>query len=302
MAPRPAWKGYLKLSLVTCAVELSNATTQSEKVSFRTLNRKTGHTVKREYVDAETGKTVEDDDQVKGYDLGGEEFLIVEEDEIEAVQIESSHTLNLDSFVDKAEIEQVYLDTPYYLTPADKVSEEAFAVIRAALEAKKMAGLARIVLYRRERPAVIEPLGSGMLLTTLRYGNTVREADEMFNDIEDVKIDKEMIDLASHIIDMKKATFDPSRFEDRYENALLDLIKAKKEGHKPPEPDKPEKPSNVVNLFDALKKSLANDAGAAKEKPAAKKPVRAAATKPVSDKPEDKPAPEKPPTKKRKSA
>ena len=184
MAPRPAWKGYLKLSLVTCAVELSNATTQSEKVSFRVLNRTTGNTVKRQYVDSATGKPVDDKNEVKGYEVDKDEFLLVEEDEIEAVQIESSHTLSLDSFVQKSAIQQIYLDTPYYLAPADEVSEEAFAVIREALANKKMAGLARIVLYQRERPVVIEPLGKGMLLTTLRYDNTVRQPDTVFGDIK----------------------------------------------------------------------------------------------------------------------
>lgn len=261
MAPRPAWKGYLKLSLVTCAVELSNATTQSEKVSFRVLNRSSGNTVRRQYVDSVTGKPVDAEDEVKGYEIAGDEFLLVEEKEIEAVQVESSHTMTLDAFVEKSQIEQIYLDTPYYLAPADKVSEEAFAVIRQALAEKKMAGLARIVLYRRERPVVIEALGKGMLLTTLRYDNTVRQPDTVFGEIKDVKIDQEMIDLATHIIDKKKARFDPSKFEDRYENALLDLIKAKKAGKKAPVVKAAPKPSNVVNLFDALKKSLAAEGG-----------------------------------------
>lgn len=274
MAPRPAWKGYLKLSLVTCAVELSNATTHAEKVSFRVLNRATGNTVSRQYIDSETGKPVKDDDEVKGYEVSSGDYLLIEEKEIDALQIESSHTLAIDTFVKKADIQQVYLDTPYYLAPADKVSQEAFAVIRDALEAKKMAGLARIVLYRRERPVVIEPLGKGMLLTTLRYDNTVRTADEVFDEIETVKTDKEMVDLASHIIDRKKGKFDPSKFEDEYENALLDLIKAKQAGKKPPVVKAEAKPSNVVNLFDALKRSL-NDEGGSAGKPKARKPADA---------------------------
>src|SRR6185312_8099376 len=201
MAPRPIWKGYLKLSLVTCAVELSGATTHAEKVSFRVINRATGNTVKRQYVDAVTGKPLEDQNEVKGYEVDKDEYLLIEEDEIDALQIESSHTMNLDGFVDKSEIEQIYLDTPYYVVPADKVSLEAFAVIRDALQAKKMAGLARIVLYRRERPVVIEPLGKGMLLTTLRYESTVRKPAVVFEEIEDVTMDKEMMDLATHIIE-----------------------------------------------------------------------------------------------------
>ena len=259
MAPRPAWKGYLKLSLVTCAVELTNVVTHAEKVSFRILNRKTGNLVKRIYVDAETGKPVEDDDQVKGYEVDSGEYIQIEEDEFEAVQIESSNMMSLDGFVDKASIQQIYLDTPYYLTPADKVSEDAFAVIRDAMADKKKAGLARIVLYRRERPVLVEPLGKGMVLTTLRYDNTVRQPEMVFDGIDKVKTDKEMIELAETIIDKKAGKFDPSEFDDKYEEALLELIRAKKTGKRAPKPKKAEKPSNVVNLFDALKKSLAAD-------------------------------------------
>ncbi|WP_256754237.1 Ku protein [Mesorhizobium sp. Mes31] len=275
MAPRPAWKGYLKLSLVTCAVELTNVVTHTEKVSFRVLNRKTGNTVKRIYVDAQTGKPLGDGDEVKGYEVSDGDFVHIEEDEIEAVQIESSHTMSLDGFVDKSSIQQIYLDTPYYVAPADAVSEEAFAVIRDAMAGKKMAGLARIVLYQRERPVVIEPLGKGMVLTTLRYDNTVRQPNTVFGDIKAVKTDQEMTDLAELIIDKKKAKFDPSKFDDKYEDALLELIRAKKAGKKAPKAEAAPKPSNVVNLFDALKKSLSSDAGSkassAKAKPAAKR-------------------------------
>ncbi len=280
MAPRPAWKGYLKLSLVTCAIELTNVVTHTEKVSFRVLNRKTGNTVKRIYVDSETGKPLGEGDEIKGYEVSDGDFVHIEEDEIDAVQIESSHTMALDGFVDKSSIQQVYLDTPYYVAPADTVSEEAFAVIRDAMAGKKMAGLARIVLYSRERPVVIEPLGKGMVLTTLRYDNTVRQPDTVFGDIKAVKTDQEMTDLAELIIDKKKARFDPSRFDDKYEDALLELIRAKKAGKKMPKAKEAPKPSNVVNLFDALKKSLSSDGGAAKaSSPKAKPPAKGAKTK-----------------------
>jgi DNA end-binding protein Ku len=217
--------------------------------------------VKRQYVDSVTGKPIKDEDEVKGFEIGADEYLLIEEDEIDAVQIESSHTLNLEGFVSKSDIEQVYLDTPYYVTPADEVSEEAFAVIRDAMQDKKMSGLARIVLYRRERPVVIEPLDKGMLLTTLRYDKTVRKADDVFDGMKDVRIDKDMVDLASGIIDRRKMKFDPSKFEDKYEDALMDLIEAKKKGRKPPKSRPSTEPSNVVNLFDALKKSLASESG-----------------------------------------
>lgn len=279
MAPRPVWKGHLRLSLVSCAVELSNATDHSEKVSFRTLNRKTGNVVRRQYVDAASGKPVPEADEVKGYEIGKDEYLLVEDAEIDAVQIESSHMLNIESFVDRASIEQIYFDTPYYLSPADKVSQEAFAVLRDAMARKKMAGIARIVLYRRERPAMIEPFENGLLLTTLRYDNTVRKPEGLFAGLGRVKIDAEMINLASHIIDQKKAKFDPSKFEDRYENALMQLIRAKKAGKKPPTARSAEKPSNVVNLFDALKKSLAADGGGRRAARAAPSPTRRRAAK-----------------------
>ncbi|MBN9472123.1 MAG: Ku protein, partial [Bosea sp.] len=234
MAPRPAWKGYLKLSLVSCAVELTSATDHSEKVSFRVINRKTGNTVRRQYIDSVSGKPVDPDDEVKGYEIGSDEYLLVEEDEIDAVQIESSHTLSIEQFVDRAAIPQIYFDQPYYLSPSDEVSEEAFAVIREAMAKQKKAGIARIVLYRRERPVMIEPFDKGLLLTTLRYDKTVRQPDEVFGGLRKGKLDPELVDLATHIIDKKQAKFDPSGFEDHYEEALLALIEAKRKGKKPP--------------------------------------------------------------------
>jgi len=289
MAPRPAWKGYLKLSLVTCAVELSGATTQSEKVSFRTLNRQTGNAVRRQYIDQTTGKPVSEKNEVRGYEVEKDEFLLIEDEDLEAVQIESSHTLNLDSFVEKADVDPVYIEKPYYLTPGDKVSEEAFAVIRQALENKKMVGLARIVLYQRERPCMIEPFGKGMLLTTLRYGDTVRQADEAYDGIDKVKIDPDLLDLATRVIERKKGKFEPATFEDRYQQAVLDLVKSRKKSGKkvPAREAAEEKPSNVINLFDALKKSLAaGESKGGKDDEPAKKPAakKAPARKPPAGK------------------
>lgn len=271
----------MKLSLVTCAVELTNATTYAEKVSFKTLNRATGNTVKRQYLDSVTGKPVDSKNEVKGYKVGGDEFLLVEDEEIEAIQIESSHTLALDSFVKREEIEQIYLNSPYYLTPADKVSEEAFAVIRDALDNKKMAGLARIVLARRERPVLIEPKGKGMLLTTLRYDANVVSQDAVFGGIGKVEVDDEMIDLATHIIDKKTAKFDPAKFEDRYEQALLGLVKSKQDGETVTASKPAVRKDNVISLFDALKKSLAEEDGKGSKaaKPAAKGKAKAEAPK-----------------------
>lgn len=281
MAPRPAWKGYLKLSLVSCAVELTGATSQSEKVSFLVINRKTGNTVRRQYIDSVTGKPVADDDEVKGYEIGDDEYLLVEEDEIESVQIESSHTLAIESFVDRADIPQIYFDTPYYVTPADEVSGEAFAVIREAMAKQKKAGIARIVLYRRERPVMVEPFDKGLLLTTLRYDKTVRKPEEVFEGLGRQKTDPELIDLATHIIEKKQAAFDPGDFDDRYEDALLALLSAKQKGRKPPVVQAAERPTNVVNLFDALKKSLAGEGGD-KTKPKSAKVARPAARRPAT--------------------
>ena len=259
MAPRPAWKGYLKLSLVSCAVELTNATDHSEKVSFRVINRETGNTVKRQYIDSVTGDPVADEAEVKGYEIDDDQFLLIEESEIDDVQIESSHTLAIESFVDRSTVPQIYFDTPYYLSPFDDVSREAFGVIREAMARQKKAGIARIVLYRRERPVMIEPYDAGLLLTTLRYDKTVRQPSSVFAELGKVATDPELIELATHIIDKKQAAFDPTGFEDRYDTALLALIAAKQKGKKPPVVQAAERPANVVNLFDALKKSLAGD-------------------------------------------
>lgn len=252
--------------------------TQAEKVSFHVLNRKTGNRVRRVYVDAKSAKPLEEDDEVRGYEVGKDEFIFIEEEDIEAVQVESSHTLDLNGFADKSSIEQIYLDTPYYVTPADKVSQEAFAVIRDALAEKKMAGLARIVLYQRERPVVIEPHGKGMMLTTLRYGDTVRGADHVFADIEAGKPNGEMIGLAEHIIDKQRGNFDPTEFRDRYQEALLELVRTKKAGRKAPRARAGPKPSNVV-LFDALKKSLNAEAGREPKTPKSRRAPKRKKTK-----------------------
>jgi DNA end-binding protein Ku len=275
MAPRPAWRGYLKLSLVTCAVELTNATSYGEKVSFHILSRATGNRVRRVYLDSETNEPLEEEDEVRGYEISKDEYLLVEEDEIDAIQIESTHTLALDSFVKREEVDQVYLDTPYYLTPADEVSEEAFMAIRDALASSKMAAIAHLVLYRRERPVLIEPFGKGMLVTTLRYDKTVRKADDVFDEMGEPKVDAETVELAEKIIEKKTEKFAPSKLDDPYQEALLRLINAKKSGKKAPIVKAEPPPSNVVNLFDALKKSLREEGVASK--PAARSKPRSTA-------------------------
>lgn len=271
MAARSVWKGYLKLSLVSCAVALYPATSSSSRIRFNTLNRKTGNRVQRQFIDPETGEPVEAEDQVKGYPVSKGNYVVVEDDEIDSVRIESTHTIEIESFVPRAEVDERYLDTPYYIAPDDRVAQEAFAVIRDAIREKGMAGLARVVMARRERLLLLEPFETGLLGTTLHYAYEVRGADAVFDDIPEVKYPKEMRELAAHIIDTKTAHFDPTKFEDRYENALLDLVRSKQTGE-PVKTTAAPPPSNVVNLMDALRRSI--DA----EKPAApaKAPAKAA--------------------------
>ena len=286
MAARASWKGYLKLSLVSCAVQLYPASTSKERVSFHMLNRETGHRLKRLLVDSETGDPVESEDQIKGYEIGKRQYIQIEDEEIESVAIESTHTIDIESFVPRDEIDETYLDSPYYIAPDGKVAEEAFAIIRDAMREKNVVGLGRVVLYRRERIIMLEPRDKGLVAMTLRYPYEVRADDEVFDQIPDVKVDDDTLDLATHIIERKLTHFDPARFEDRYQNALLDIIKAKAANKPAPKLDAP-KPSNVVNLMDALRKSIAaetgeNDNAAAKPAKAAPRPKPAPAAKAAS--------------------
>jgi DNA end-binding protein Ku len=286
MAARASWKGYLKLSLVSCAVQLYPASTSKERVSFHMLNRETGHRLKRLLVDSETGEPVESEDQIKGYEIGKRQYIQIEDEEIESVAIESTHTIDIESFVPRDEIDETYLDSPYYIAPDGKVAEEAFAVIRDAMREKNVVGLGRVVLYRRERIIMLEPRDKGLVAMTLRYPYEVRADDEVFDQIPDVKVDDDTLDLATHIIERKLTHFDPARFEDRYQNALLEIIKAKAANKPAPKLDAP-KPSNVVNLMDALRKSIAaetgeNDNAAAKPAKAAPRPKPAPAAKAAS--------------------
>jgi len=286
MAARASWKGYLKLSLVSCAVQLYPASTSKERVSFHMLNRETGHRLKRLLVDSETGEPVDSEDQIKGYEIGKRQYIQIEDEEIESVAIESTHTIDIESFVPRDEIDQTYFDSPYYIAPDGKVAEEAFAVIRDAMREKNVVGIGRVVLYRRERIIMLEPRDKGLVAMTLRYPYEVRADDEVFDPIPDVKVDDDTLDLATHIIERKLTHFDPARFEDRYQNALLDIIKAKAANKPAPKLDAP-KPSNVVNLMDALRKSIAaetgeNDNAAAKPAKAAPRPKPAPAAKTAS--------------------
>src|SRR5262249_38455620 len=262
MAPRANWKGYLKLSLVSCAVALFPATSTRERVRFNIINRQTGNRVRYDIVDAETGEEVPQEDRLKGYKAGGDGYVLLEEKELDDVALESTHTIEIESFVERDTVDELYLDESHYLVPDNKVGYEAFAVIREAMREEGLVGIARVVLYRRERLLMLSPRGKGIVATTLRYNNEVRDARDYFDDIPAVKISKDMLDLAKHILATKKAEFDPSKFEDRYESALKQLIAAKQAGKKPPTAPVPQ-PTNVVNLMDALRRSVQAERGGA---------------------------------------
>ena len=263
MAPRPNWKGYLKLSLVSCPVALFPPTTTSERVSFRTLNRATGNRVRRQFVDEHTGEAVESEDQIKGYEIAKGEFIQIEDDELKTVQLESNHTIDIERFVPRSDVDQLYLDTPYYLTPTDRVGEEAFAVIRDAMRTEKGVGLARVVLFRRERILMLEPRTKGIVATSLHFANEVHAASGYFDEIPDLDLPKQMLELATHIIEKMSGHFEPEQFEDRYENALIELIRSKQKGM-PIKPQPAHRQTNVINLMDALRRSV-EGAGAGTE-------------------------------------
>src|SRR5215468_4056949 len=219
MAPRAYWKGYLKLSLVSCPIALYPASSSSERVSFNRINKKTGNRLKQQNVDSVTGDPVDKEDIGRGYEFAKGQYLMVEDDELAKIQIESTHTIDIDRFVPRNEVDDRYLDTPYYIAPTDKVGQEAFAVIRDAIREKKMVALGRIVLSRREHVVMLEPFDKGLLATTLRYQYEVRDQAAYFADIQELKLPAEMRDLAAHIVDSKTIHFDPSQFVDNYETA-----------------------------------------------------------------------------------
>jgi DNA end-binding protein Ku len=266
LAPRANWKGYLKVAELTCPVALYTAASTSERIAFHTLNRETGHRVQRQFVDSDTGELVEREDQVKGYEIGNNDYIVLEPEEVAAAVPESDKTLAVEAFVPYDEVDDIYFDKPYYLTPSDKHGQEAFALIREGLRAKKVAALAQTVLFRRVRTVLIRAEDAGMIATTLNFDYAVRSAKDAFSGMPDMKIKGEMLDLAKHIIETKYGSFDPSEYKDRYEAALAELVKAKLEG-KPIPARKPAKTEKVVDLMQALRES----AGMSKKPAAAKK-------------------------------
>jgi DNA end-binding protein Ku len=258
MAQRPNWKGHLKLSLVSCAVALYPATSTSQRIRFNIINRETGNRIRNEVVDAETGDPVEPEDRVKGYQFEKGHYVLVEDEELDNVALDSTHTIDIEQFVPMSEVDRIYLDESFYLVPEDDISQEAFAIIREAMRKDNLVGLACVVIYRREHLLLLAPRGKGLVATTLRYKTEVRNEKNYFDEIEDIKVPADMLKLAVQILESKKGHFDPSRFEDRYENALKDLIKAKRAGKKPPVVSE-ERPSNVIDLMDALRRSARGD-------------------------------------------
>ena len=281
MPPRAYWKGSLKLSLVSCPVALYPASTSAEKTRFHMINRETGNRLKQQMIDAGTGDVIESDQKGRGYELKKGEYVEVGKAELEAVQIESNHTIDIDSFVPRDEIDKRYLKSPYYIVPDGKAGADAFAVIRDAMKDQDHVALARIVLTNREHVIAIEPLGKGLLGTTLRYPYELRDEGDYFDDIKSGKISKDMIELASHILDTKAAHFDPSKFKDEYENALKALVRRKASGKPVKVVERADTPGNVINLMDALKQSLKGKA-ASKQRagtPASRRPPQRRAAK-----------------------
>lgn len=265
VAPRANWKGFLKIAEVTCPVALYTAASTSDRLAFHTINRATGNRVHRQFVDSDTGKPVAKDDQVKGYETGSGEYVVLEPEEVADAVPHSDKTLEVDAFIHCRDIDDVYFDKPYYLTPSDRPAEDVFVLIRDGMRTQQVAALAQTVLFRRVRTVLIHAHGDGLIATTLHFAYEVRPAKDAFGDVPDLKIKGEMLDLAEHIIRTKKGTFDPTLFDDRYEAALAELVKAKMEGRKI-EARKAPKPEKVVDLMAALRES----AGMTGKKPTAK--------------------------------
>src|SRR6266567_6185909 len=271
MAPRANWKGFLRLSLVTCPVALYPATSDTEKVSFNQINRKTGHRIKYLKVDAETGDEVTSEDIVKGYKVDTDTYIEVTKDELDDIALDSTHTIEIDEFVPRADIDSRYLIRPYYLVPDGKVGHDAFAVIRETIREMDKVAIGRVVLTNREHIIALEPLDKGLMGTLLRYPYEVRDPQEYFDEIQDVKVTKDMLDLAKHIVNQKSGRFEPEKFEDQYETALVDLINQKRAG-KPITPKERPAAGNVVDLMEALRRSVGKEAAPAKPSNPPKKP------------------------------
>ncbi len=277
MAPRASWKGYIKLSLVSCPVRMYPAVSGGEKIRFNQLHSKTHNRINMKPVDPELG-LVERSDLVRGYEYEDKQYIIIDDEDLDAVKIESNHTLNIEAFIDAGEIDVIYQEAPYYLAPDGKMAEETFAVLRDAMAAENKVAIARMVMSSRERVVTISAREKGMFITTLRDYREVRSTAGYFDEIPDIKADPDMLELAKKLIEQKVTHFDPKQYEDRYETALMEMIKEKLKGHKPIVAAAPER-GNVINLMDALKQSLGQakpDAPSKSKAPAAPKKEPAA--------------------------
>jgi DNA end-binding protein Ku len=260
-ALRPTWEGHLRLSLVTCPVALYTATERTSEIHFNMINPKTNNRIRMQTVDAGTGKPVDRADLVRGFEVSKNKYIVFEKEELDAVKLESTRIIDIEEFVDASSIDRIYWDEPYYLAPAGKTGLEAFAVIQAAMAKQEKVALGRLVLHTRERVCALEPRDTGILLTTLRTHDEIRDASDIF-DSHLPKPEKGMLDIAEKIIEQQAAEFDPTEFKDRYEDALRDLIARKKKGKLiATEPETDEDDGKVVDLMEALKKSLKGSGG-----------------------------------------
>ncbi len=278
MPPRASWKGFLKIAEVTCPVALYAAASTTERIALHTINRPTGNRIRRQFVDAETGETVERDDQVKGYETRKAEFVSVEPDEFAAVIPHGDRTLTVSAFIDLAGVDDLYFDKPYYLAPSDRSAAETFALVRDGMRAAKAAAVAQAVLFRRVRTLLIRPCGKGLVAMTLNFDYEVRSAEQVFSAVPAKKISGEMLDLAIHIIKTKKGAFDPRAFQDRYEDALTELVKLKVEGKSIPKRPSPQSEA-AVNLVQALRDSAGPGGKRSGKSPAKKGAGRRVAAK-----------------------
>jgi DNA end-binding protein Ku len=281
MRGRPTWQGHLKLSLVTCPVALYTATERSGDVHFNMLSAETHNRIRMIPTDPETGP-IDRDDIVKGYEVDKDRYVIVTDEEIAAVRLESTRTIDIERFVDAADVDRIYWDEPYFLVPDGKLALEAYAVIREAMKHTRKIALGRVVMHTRERLLAIEPRETGMLAYTLRSHDEVRDAGEAFEDIPASKAEAGMVDIAEKIIAQKSGAFDPSKFTDRYEEALKEMIARKEKGEGGPVEVEEPADTKVIDLMAALRKSLGQNGGgrrAPAKKAAAAPPKRKTATR-----------------------
>ena len=256
---RAFWKGYLKLALVSCPIALHPASSTAERIAFRQINKVTGNRLRQQLIDEETREPVGPEHKGRGYEVAKGQYILMDDAELEAIEIESTHVIEINSFVPRSQIDQRYLDSPYYIAPNEPVGQEAFAVIREAMRGKAMVALGRLVLSKRERVVALEPHGKGLLATTLRYPYEIRNAEDYFCDLPDIAIDTDMLALAEQILDGKAGNFEPAAFRDRYEEKLLAHIKAKQVGAVPERKQPTAVPHRVINLMEALRRSVAED-------------------------------------------